>query len=84
MKSPSEASLAIARNIWRIESDLQTEIALALDNMNCPHCKKNISDKAIARHLASKAGKKGKGAAKARTSEQARAAANARWGKGKL
>ena len=52
--------------------------------MNCPHCNRNISDKAIARHLASKGGRKGgltTGKAKARTPEQARAAVAVRWEK---
>jgi hypothetical protein len=45
--------------------------------MNCPHCNKRISDKTIAKHLASKGGS-ASGPRKARSSEQARAAVMAR------
>jgi hypothetical protein len=45
--------------------------------MKCPHCQKNISDKTIAKHLASKGGST-TGPSKARSSEQARAAVMAR------
>ena len=44
----------------------------------CPDCGKDLSvwlDKACPAHM----GRKGKGASKARTSEQAKAAANVRW-----
>lgn len=47
--------------------------------MKCPHCKKKISDKIVAKHFASKGGASGKGESKARTSEQASAAVKARW-----
>ncbi len=48
--------------------------------MKCPHCKKEIHDDATLRKIgASLMGKKGKGKAKARTSEQAREAARVRW-----
>lgn len=45
--------------------------------MKCPHCGKNIGDKLIAKHLASKGGS-AIGPQKARSSEQARAAVMAR------
>jgi hypothetical protein len=51
--------------------------------MNCPHCNKPIPDKTIAKHLARKGGKM-KGPTKARTSERASKAANARWAKWRL
>jgi hypothetical protein len=47
--------------------------------MHCPHCGQDIADGTIRSYLNAKAGKAGKGASKARSSEQARAAINARW-----
>ena len=44
--------------------------------MKCPHCGKRIN---VAKLLGAKGGSAGTGAAKARTSEQARAAANKSW-----
>lgn len=49
--------------------------------MNCPKCGFTLDDGAMARSLASKAGKAGRGKAKARPSEQMRAAARVRWDK---
>lgn len=48
--------------------------------MKCDNCGHDIPDATIAKHLASKGGSV-KGKSKARTSEQARAAVNARWEK---
>ncbi len=47
--------------------------------MNCPHCKKTIPDEVIASEAARLAGASGRGMSKRRTTEQARAAARARW-----
>lgn len=44
--------------------------------MKCPHCGKRIN---VAKLLGAKGGAAGTGKSKARTSEQARAAAKARW-----
>lgn len=44
--------------------------------MKCPHCGKQIN---AAKLMGAKGGTSGKGKAKARTPEQARAAAQARW-----
>jgi hypothetical protein len=51
--------------------------------MNCPHCGKWLPDAINVREIGSKGGKAGRGASKARTSEQARAAARALWAKRK-
>jgi hypothetical protein len=48
--------------------------------MKCPHCKKSLKSHFVA---LGKKGGKAKGASKARTSEQASAAAKARWVKKK-
>lgn len=50
--------------------------------MNCPHCHKPIPHAVDVRSIGSKGGKV-KSPLKARTSEQARAAINARWAKRK-
>jgi hypothetical protein len=50
---------------------------VSANKMNCPHCNKRISDKVLAKHLASKGGS-ATGPSKARSSEQARAAVMAR------
>lgn len=47
--------------------------------MNCPHCGHKQSDAAIRKEAARLNGRRGTGAAKARTSEQARAAAREMW-----
>lgn len=48
--------------------------------MICPCCgKKNVNKNHFACHTGSKGGKAGTGASKARTTEQARAAALKRW-----
>jgi hypothetical protein len=49
--------------------------------MQCPFCKKNITEKKVARHFAAKGGAAGTGKAKARTHEQAVKAVQARWAK---
>lgn len=49
--------------------------------MKCPHCKKTIPQKLIAKAMGAKGGAAGTGKKKARSSEQARAAINARWAK---
>ena len=51
----------------------------------CPCCGESVSDEHFACRSGAKGGAAGRGESKARTSEQARAAAEARWGKrGKL
>lgn len=47
----------------------------------CPHCRREVGPEHFACVKAAKAGAAGKGKAKARTSEQARRAVQARWGK---
>lgn len=48
--------------------------------MNCPHCHKPIPNAVDVRKIGSKGGKV-KGPSKARTTDQARAAVEARWAK---
>jgi hypothetical protein len=50
-------------------------------SVNCPKCGHKLSDKDVLRAGMSLAGSKAKGRAKARSSEQARAAVQARWDK---
>jgi hypothetical protein len=47
----------------------------------CPHCGKEIKPSDLARFIGAKGGSAGTGDKKRRTSEQARAASNARWAK---
>lgn len=49
--------------------------------MNCPKCGVAIDTTDLAKALAAKGGRAGRGHAKARTTEQARAAAKVRWDK---
>lgn len=51
--------------------------------MKCPICKKRVPRSHFACESGSRGGKAGAGKAKARTSEQATAAINARWAKQK-
>lgn len=47
----------------------------------CPACEQMVEKEHFACCMGAKGGKAGKGASKARSSDQARAAVNARWGK---
>jgi hypothetical protein len=47
--------------------------------MICPHCNREIPDSTVAAAFAAVGGKAGTGKSKARTREQAQAAAHARW-----
>lgn len=50
--------------------------------MKCPHCNKEISDQLIAKHLASKGGKKSsERMTKEQRIERAKKAVNKRWNK---
>jgi hypothetical protein len=60
--------------------------------MRCPHCRQNLDEDELLKKMnvakvkaftASLAGRKARGQLKARSPEQARAAANARWAKEK-
>jgi hypothetical protein len=51
--------------------------------MKCPYCGKKLPKVIDAAEAGRKGGKAGRGASKARTSEQARAAARALWAKRK-
>jgi len=51
--------------------------------MNCPHCKQPLPDSYVDTRKVGRKGGKVKSPAKARTSEQARAAVMARWTKRK-
>ena len=51
--------------LWRISKPLKINIDAAvcpdtLREMRCPHCKKDIPDTTVAKHLASKGGKASK------------------------
>lgn len=51
--------------------------------VKCPHCQKQLPASFVDTRAAGSKGGKVKGPSKARTSEQARAAINARWAKRK-
>lgn len=51
--------------------------------MKCPMCEKEVGEEHFACKSGAKGGTSGRGASKARTSEQARAAVEARWRKRK-